>query len=117
MHKLDQLGVAQVSGFQVQLRANTEMHLLVEMVLRLRTDQFPVNADYQRLAVGQLDVGVRLSGPSKVDHFSAGLCQLVETEAKRRQEKRPSERVGRILGDFGEFTPGNESRRELFAIE
>ncbi|MGF6786935.1 hypothetical protein OKW27_001248 [Paraburkholderia sp. 35.1] len=49
--------------------------------------------------------------------LSGGLCQLIETEAERRQEKRPSELVGRILGDFGEFGPGNESRRELFAIE
>jgi hypothetical protein len=49
-------------------------------------------------------------------HFD-WLCQLVETEAEKRQEKRPSERVGRILGDFGDFAPGNESRREVFAIE
>ena len=57
------------------------------------------------------------TGCTPMVDVSDRLCQLVETEAERRQEKRPSERVGRILGDFGEFAPGNESHRELFAIE
>src|ERR1700682_653109 len=52
----------------------------------------------------------------------SGLCQrgsvnLSRLRRKDGRKKRPSERVGRILGDFGEFAPGNESRRELFAIE
>jgi hypothetical protein len=45
------------------------------------------------------------------------LCQLVEAEEERWQERAPSEGVGRILSDFGDVAPRNESRRELFAIE
>jgi hypothetical protein len=42
---------------------------------------------------------------------------LSRLSRKDGRKKSSSERVGRILGDFGEFAPGNESRRELFAIE
>lgn len=45
---------------------------------------------------------------------SVNLWRLMRKDGRKM---RPSERAGRILGDFGEFTPGNESRRELFAIE
>jgi hypothetical protein len=46
-----------------------------------------------------------------------GSVNLSRLRRKDGRKKRPSERVGRILSDFGEFAPGNESRRELFAIE
>ena len=46
-----------------------------------------------------------------------GSVNLSRLRRKDGRKRRPSERVGRILGDFGEFAPGNESRRELFAIE
>ena len=47
----------------------------------------------------------------------AGLCQLVATEAEGRRDGHPSESAGRISGDFGELAPGDESCRELFAVE
>jgi hypothetical protein len=50
-------------------------------------------------------------------HRRRGSVNLSRLRRKDGRKKRPSERVGRILGDFGEFAPGNESRRELFAIE
>jgi hypothetical protein len=54
---------------------------------------------------------------SMKSQLDAWFCQLVEAEEERRQERASSEGVGRILGDFGDVAPRNESRRELFAIE
>jgi hypothetical protein len=48
------------------------------------------------------------------------LCGSVNLSRLRRKDGRkehPSENVGRMSGDFGDFAPRNESRRELFAIE
>ncbi|MDB5789501.1 MAG: hypothetical protein JWQ50_9416 [Caballeronia mineralivorans] len=47
----------------------------------------------------------------------SGFVNLSRLRRKDGRKKRPSERVGRISGDFGDFAPRNESRRELFAIE
>jgi hypothetical protein len=46
-----------------------------------------------------------------------GSVSLSRLRRKDGRKKRPSGHVGRILGDFGEFAPGNESHRELCAIE
>lgn len=49
-------------------------------------------------------------------YTSSRLCQLKETNAERREPVPPSENAGRILGDAGEFTPCDESCRELFGV-
>jgi hypothetical protein len=46
-----------------------------------------------------------------------GFVNLSQAMRNDGREAHPSESVGRILGKFGEFAPGNESCRKLFAIE
>jgi len=47
----------------------------------------------------------------------SGSVNLSRPRRRDGRKGRPSEHAGRIFGNFGEFAPGNESRRELFAIE
>jgi hypothetical protein len=42
---------------------------------------------------------------------------MSQVKVKDGRDAHPSESIGRILGEFGEFAPGNESCRELSAIE
>jgi hypothetical protein len=65
-----------------------------------------------------LDNWSRLLAQHANDHRSLhGSVNLSRLRRKDGRKKRPSERVGRIVGDFGEFAPSNESHRELCAIE
>ncbi|MDB5784903.1 MAG: hypothetical protein JWQ50_4818 [Caballeronia mineralivorans] len=46
-----------------------------------------------------------------------GFVNLSRLRRRDGRKEHPSESVGRIWGDFCDFAPRNESRRELFAIE
>ncbi|MFM0047313.1 transposase [Paraburkholderia sediminicola] len=73
--------------------------------------------EFREMVVAQANDPARSIADVAQEHGLNGLCQLVEAEEKRRRERASSEDVGRILGDFGDVAPRNESRRELFAIE
>jgi hypothetical protein len=56
-------------------------------------------------------------GTAFADNARVGFVNLSRLRRKDGRKEHPSESVGRISGDFGDFAPRNESRRELFAIE
>ena len=64
------------------------------------------------LSVGNV-LGKYLVGSSS----ALGFVNLSEVRRSDERDTHPSESVGRILGEFGEFAPVNESCRKLFAIE
>jgi hypothetical protein len=73
--------------------------------------KFPPKDNAQSGVRRDASTPVRTTGP--LFDLPPGLCQLVEAEEERLQERASLEGVGRILGDFGDVASPNESRREL----
>jgi acetyl-CoA acetyltransferase len=74
----------------------------------------------QAILLGDADVAIGggAENMSRAPYMTPdGFVNLSRLRRKDGRKEHHSESVGRISGDFGDFAPRNESRRELFAIE